>query len=52
MSIKRKIIPIGIYKYPICVKYNRTMHYKEDYWERNPENILKSISNKIYIKKK
>ena len=31
MSIKRKITLVGIYKYPNCVKYNRTIYSKEDY---------------------
>ena len=52
MSIKRKIAPVGIYKHPNYIKYNRTTYYKEDYWERNPEDTLKNIGNKIHIKKK
>ena len=51
-SIKRKIAPAGTCKHPNCVKYNRTTHYEEDCWERRPENILKTISNKIYIRKR
>ena len=35
-----------------CIRYNRTIYYKEDCWERNPENILKNIGDRIYIKKK
>ena len=52
MSIKRKIALVRIYKYPICVKYNRTIYYKEDCWERNLENTLKNIGDKICIRKK
>ena len=52
MFIKKKIVLVGIYKYPIYIKYNRTMHYKKDYQERNLENELNSIGNKICVKKK
>jgi len=28
------------------------MYYEEDCWERNPENVPKSIGDKIYVRKK
>jgi len=39
-------------KHPNCVKYNRTTHYEKDCWERNPENALKNIGDRIHAKKK
>ena len=51
-STKRKIAPVGTCKHPNCIRYNRTTHYEEDYWERNPENALKNIGNRIHARKK
>ena len=52
MFIMRKTALVGIYKHPNCIKYKKTIYYKKDCWERNPENILKNIGNKICARKK
>ena len=44
--------PVRTYKHPNCIKFNRTTHYKDDCWERNPDNALKVISDKIRARKK
>ena len=43
---------VGIYKYLNYIKFNRTTYYKDNCWERNLDNTLKVISNKIRIRKK
>lgn len=51
-STKRKIAPVGTCKHPNCIRYNRTTHYEEDCWERNPENAPKNIGDRIRARKK
>ena len=44
--------PVRTCKHLNCVKFNKTMYYEKDCWEKKPDNVLKAIGNKICVKKK